>query len=146
MDEDGDVASGNAKESHQGALQGREVIYGDFAERGKWRQQWGFNRTMKFLAQNLAVCGLIAILSSIGISLLLILGARLPRIGPVPFATACERANTLGLRIWVFMIVFTLGVMCLSLRELRRRAFEKGLKRRKRAQNDLTDRKDEGEL
>ncbi|MCX7426149.1 MAG: hypothetical protein NTW96_11095 [Planctomycetia bacterium] len=79
---------------------------------------------MKSLAYRVALCVGIALASAIGMSLLLTLGARLPRIGPVPFAVACERANTLALGIWVFAIVLTLGIMYVVLRELRRRAFD----------------------
>ena len=78
---------------------------------------------MKSLARNLAVCGAIALLSSVGMFLLLTLGARLPRIGYVPFSVSCERANTFDTWLWVFVIVFSLGIMDAVLRELRRRAF-----------------------
>jgi hypothetical protein len=76
---------------------------------------------MKSLARSFTVCGAIALLSSTGLFLLLTLGAHLPRIWPVPFAVACERANTLALGVWVFVVVFVLGSMRVVLRELRSR-------------------------
>jgi hypothetical protein len=79
---------------------------------------------MKSLLGNFTICGGVALFSAVGISLLLTLGARLPRIGPVPLAAACERANTLALGISVFVLVSTIGIMCMVLRELRRRAFK----------------------
>lgn len=78
---------------------------------------------MKSLVRKLALWVGIALLTSMGMSLLLALGARLPRIGPVPFAAACERANTLALGVRVFVIVLTLGAARAVFYELRRRAF-----------------------
>ncbi len=95
----------------------------DRQERTLLRERCERERAMKSLARSFAVCGAIALLSSIGMFLLLTLGAHLPRIWPVPLAVACERANTLALGIWVFVIVFALGIMRVVLRELRRRAF-----------------------
>ena len=76
---------------------------------------------MKPLTRDLAVCVAIAFLSAVSIDLFLTWAACLPRIGPVPFAVGCERANTLGTWVWGFVIVFSLGIMGVVLRELRRR-------------------------
>ena len=79
---------------------------------------------MRPLPRDLAACLAIAFLSAVSIFLFLTWAARLPRIGFVPFAASCERANTLGTWVWVFVIVFSLGIMGVVLRELKRRAFE----------------------
>ena len=83
---------------------------------------------MKSLVHKLALWVGISLLSSTGMFLLLTLGARLPRIGPVPLAAACERANTPALEIWVFVIVLMRGTMRVVLQELRRRAFDDSMR------------------
>jgi len=80
----------------------------------------GVERAMKSLTRSLVVCGIIAILSSISMSLLLAWGARFHESGLVSFAVACERANTLALGIGAFVIVLSIGIMCVVLREFRR--------------------------
>ncbi len=77
---------------------------------------------MKWLVYRIALCVAFAVVSSLGVSLLLALGARLPRIGLVPFAVACERMNTLTLAVRVFLAVLTLGLMRVVLGEIKRRA------------------------
>ena len=72
---------------------------------------------MKSLVRRFAFCSVIAILSSLSMSLLLYWGAQLPRIGPVSFAEACERMNTLTFGVEVFAIVFLLGASWIVLRE-----------------------------
>jgi len=68
----------------------------------------------------LFLCAVTAFVSSITVHFLLVAGSRLPRIGPVPFAAGCERANTLGLGISVFAIVFLAQSTLLALHALRR--------------------------
>ncbi len=77
---------------------------------------------MKWLVYKIALCVVVAVVSSLGVSLLLALGARLPRFGLVPFAVACERMNTLLLAVRVFLAVLTLGLMRVVLGEIKRRA------------------------
>ncbi len=86
----------------------------------------GVQGAMKSLTRSLAVCGVIALLSSISMSLLFtwVYARFISFQRPVPFSVACERMNTLASGIWLFVIVFSLGIMRAVLRELRRRAFD----------------------
>jgi hypothetical protein len=69
------------------------------------------------------VCSAVAMLGATAVSSLLTWGAGLPRVGWVPLAVACERANTPGTWGWVFVVVFWLGAIPVVFRETRRRAF-----------------------
>jgi len=75
---------------------------------------------MRYLVCSFAVCGFIALLGAIGMSLLLALCAQLPRVSDVSFAAACESANTLATGIWVFVILFLMGIPCAVFREFDR--------------------------
>jgi hypothetical protein len=65
-----------------------------------------------------------AFLLSISLYLFLLLGSCLPRISPVSFAAACERAIP-QLPIQVFATVCTVGTMFVFLREGGRQYFSK---------------------
>jgi hypothetical protein len=89
------------------------------------RGRYAVERVVKSLVRKLAFCGVIATIGSVSLSLLLTwVYARLFSFQqPLPFSVAYGRVNTPALGIWLFVVVFALGIMRLVLRELRRRAF-----------------------
>lgn len=78
---------------------------------------------MKSLARDLAICGVVAILGSASISVLFTWADAnyISFERPLPFSVACERTHTLTLAVWLFVIIFSLGLSRALLREFRRR-------------------------